>query len=42
VRIENGSPLPSLLAHDLDGEDVDLAVMGTGKWAVVLFYRGHW
>ena len=42
MTIENGSPLPPIIAKTLDGDEVDLATATAGSWGVVLLYRGHW
>ena len=40
--LDNGSPLPSIPAKDLDGNSVTLAETTRESWSVVIFYRGHW
>ena len=40
--LENGTKLPPIHAKDLDGGDVDITASVAGRWAAVLFYRGHW
>ena len=37
-----GTPFPSIVAKDLDGNDVDMGASVAGSWAVVQFYRGDW
>jgi hypothetical protein len=41
-RLENGAKLPPIHAKDLDDNPVDITETVAGRWAAVLFYRGHW
>lgn len=41
-RLENGQPFPAISAPSVDAGDLHLPDDLGGRWAVVLFYRGHW
>lgn len=42
TSLSPGTAFPSIVAKDLDGNDVDMAASVAGSWAVVQFYRGDW
>ncbi len=42
MRLENDQPLPDLVALDATSATTSLQEHIAGRWAVVLFYRGHW
>ena len=42
IRLENGQTFPNLNFSVVGQNDLNLPKDLAGRWAVVLFYRGHW
>lgn len=42
MRLENGQKFPRLTAERVSGGSMTLPDDLGKRWAVVLFYRGHW
>jgi peroxiredoxin len=40
--LDTGTPFPDLEFPALDGQRIVLPRDFEGRWAVLLFYRGHW
>ena len=40
--LENDTPMPSIMGHDLDGKPADMVESVAGSWGAILVYRGHW
>lgn len=40
--LPSGAAMPSIMAKDLEGNEVDIVASVAGHWAVVQFYRGDW
>lgn len=41
-RVENGERMPTVRADRVDGDPMTLPDDLEGRWALVVFYRGHW
>ncbi len=42
MRLENGEKFPRLAAERVGGGSMTIPDDLSGRWAVLLFYRGHW
>jgi len=40
--LHNGEPFPTITAARVGGGEMTIPQNLTGRWAVLLFYRGHW
>ena len=41
-KLQQGDRFPSITLNLVDGRQVNLPQDMTGRYAAVLFYRGHW
>src|SRR5947208_15204781 len=42
MRLRNGEPFPTITASRVGGGEMTIPQDLAGRWAVLLFYRGHW
>ncbi len=42
MSLANGELLPTITASRVDGGEMTIPQDVAGRWAIILFYRGHW
>jgi peroxiredoxin len=42
MRLRNGDRFPTITAPSIEGGEMTIPQELEGRWAVLLFYRGHW